>query len=180
MTVSDIRRRAWETRRQKYGEKGYGPGAYGLGQRPERVWPSVEYDGGYPVDEEFRAFTRKRPPLDFVLAARWLLQELPRAAENMLCACEVRDGQGCKLIEFSTLGWSGAESLIALINRRIDMRRLMLSWRRGGHYVFEIPLRYLPCDNGSRPKGQDAEGGLGRSPAEWPPEEAASPDMVQP
>lgn len=146
--LSDIRRRAWQTRRQKYGAKGYGPGAYGLGERPAKLWPSFEYEGGYPEDEDFKAFTRKRPPLDFEQAARWLYRELPRAAENMLCFCTEDDatdigGKPVKLLSFSTGGWSGAESIIALIERRIDMSYFMLSWKRGGHYMFEIPLRYL-------------------------------------
>lgn len=149
MDLSDIRRRAWKTRREKYGEKGYGPGAYGLGKRPEKEWPSIEYEGGYPVDEDFKAFTRNRPPLDFVKAARWLYVELPRACDHMCCWCNVADAteeygdKPVKLIEFSTGGWSGAESIIALIERRFDLSHFMMSWKRGGHFVFEIPVRYL-------------------------------------
>ena len=110
-------------------------------------WPSIEYEDCYPVDEDFVACGRvSSPPLDFTLAGEWLLRELPRACEHMCCSCKVNRstddfGKPVHRIYFSTGGWSGAESIVALINRRADLKRLMLSWRRGGHYVFEIPIR---------------------------------------
>lgn len=106
------------------------------------AWPPIEYEDGYPADEDFTEHTKL--PYDFEHDAQWLLAELPRATEYMPCHCEVRDGvsitgQPCKHIHFSTCGWSGAESIIAFINSRYDLKRLMLQWRRGGHYIFEIP-----------------------------------------
>lgn len=107
-------------------------------------WPEIEYEECYPVDEDFVAWGNvSSPPLDMDKAGEWLLRELPRAAENMCCNCRVRKGTGITgkpvvLIDFSTSGWSGAESIIGLINRRVDLRHHMLSWRRGGHYVFEV------------------------------------------
>lgn len=107
-------------------------------------WPEIEYEECYPIDEDFVAWGNvTSPPLDINKAGAWLLRELPRAAENMCCSCRVRKGRNLMgkpvlLIEFSTSGWSGAESIIALINRRVDLRWHMLSWRRGGHYVFEV------------------------------------------
>lgn len=109
------------------------------------VWPAIEYDDGYPVDEDFASFTAKEPPLSFAAAGEWLLRELPSAAENMCCSCRITRGKDIvgrpvHRIAFSTGGWSGAESIIALIERRADLNHLMQSWRRGGHYVFEVPV----------------------------------------
>lgn len=108
-------------------------------------WPAIEYEEGYPVDEDFTDWgIVDSPRLNMKAAGEWLLRELPRAAEHMCCSCDLREGEGITgkpvtLIDFSTSGWSGAESIIGLINSRIDLRHHMLSWRRGGHYVFEIP-----------------------------------------
>ncbi|WP_454798512.1 hypothetical protein [Novosphingobium lindaniclasticum] len=107
-------------------------------------WPEIEYDECYPVDEDFVEWGAvTSPKLDMAKAGEWLLRELPRAAEHMCCSCRVRKGknsfgEAVLLIEFSTSGWSGGESIIRLIERRVDLRQHMLSWRRGGHYVFEV------------------------------------------
>ena len=108
--------------------------------------PEIEYEDCYPVDEDFVAFGNvSSPALSLKLAGEWLLRELPRAAEHMCCSCRITRGKDIMgspvhRISFSTGGWSGAESIIALINRRVDLRHAMLSWRRGGHYVFEVPI----------------------------------------
>ena len=106
-------------------------------------WPEIEYEECYPVDEEFTDFSVDHLPLSLADARDWLLRELPRACEFMCCSSRVRDakdimGKPVKHIHFSTGGWSGAESIIRLIERRFDLAHHMLSWRRGGHYVFEI------------------------------------------
>jgi hypothetical protein len=121
----------------------------GLQAGSER-WPSVEWDDdGYPLAESDDFAGWDNLSLDFVKAARFLLDELPFAATQCCCACSVEDGfdelfgdRRVKRIEFSTGGWSGAESLIGFIESRLDTRHFMLSWRRGGHYVFEIPKRF--------------------------------------
>lgn len=110
-------------------------------------WSEIEYEEGYPVDEDFVEWGNvTSPPLSFEKAGEWLLRELPRACEHMCCSCEVKRGRdmfgkSVQRISFSTGGWSGAESIIRLIQRRVDLDHLMLSWRRGGHYVFEVPIR---------------------------------------
>lgn len=111
----------------------------------ETSWPEIEYDGCYPVDEEFADFTTDKLPLSFPEARAWLLRELPNACLYMCCQCDVRRakdrlGKPIWRINFSTMGWSGAESIIGLINSRADLRLQMYSWRRGGHYVFEVPF----------------------------------------
>lgn len=114
-------------------------------------WPEVEWEGGYPVaeDDDFQAWSRF--PLNFEQAAAFLLRELPAAMENCCASCTIEDAfddvicsSPVKRISFSTGGWSGAESLIGFIEKRFDTNHFMVSWRRGGHYVFEIPVRYLP------------------------------------
>lgn len=110
------------------------------------AWPAIEYEACYPVDEDFSEFTRDKLDLSFDDAGEWLLRELPRAAEHMCCSCWITRGKNIMdrpvhRIHFSTGGWSGAESIIRLIERRIDLHRLMLSWRRGGHYVFEVKVK---------------------------------------
>lgn len=113
-------------------------------------WPCVEWEDGYPTaeDDEFMAWASF--PLNFRQAANFLLRELPKAAANCCAYCSVIDatddalgGAALKRIEFSTGGWSGAESLIAFINSRKDTSLFMVSWRRGGHYVFDIPAHFL-------------------------------------
>jgi hypothetical protein len=105
----------------------------------------IEYEDGYPEDEEFSAVAAMDPKPSFEAGAAWLLRELDRAAQHMPCFFSTRRGRSLMdkpvlLIDFSTGGWSGAESIIALIERRVDLRYHMLSWKRGGHYVFEVPM----------------------------------------
>jgi len=116
-------------------------------------------DNGYPTaeDDDFLAYAGL--PLDFQRAAEFILTELPRAAEHCCAWCGVTDAvdfmdHPVKRIEFSTGGWSGAESLIGFIESRFDTRHFMESWRRGGHYVFEI--RQTP--NLHRPRGATNNG----------------------
>lgn len=116
-----------------------------------KSFPAVEYEESYPVDEDFAEITALDPPLSFTAAADWLLSELPRASENMPCFCDLvraKDRFTKKSIiriRFSTGGWSGAESILSLIERRVDLSYHMESWRRGGHYVFEVPAPDRPA-----------------------------------
>jgi hypothetical protein len=119
----------------------FGVGTARRGGVSEEEWPAIEYDDGYPIDEQFTAL--EDIPLDFGKAARWLMAELPRAAANMPCWCDVKEAtdsldRPCTLICFSTGGWSGAESIIGLIERRFDLRHMKLRWERGGHFTFEL------------------------------------------
>jgi hypothetical protein len=124
------------------------------------AWPEVEWEEGYPTaeDDDFKAWDGL--PLDFGEAARFVLRELPKAAENCCAYCDVSEveeyGEMLKRIHFSTGGWSGAESLIAFIESRFDTRHFMESWRRGGHYVFEIPASAIEARRGET-EGLDAK-----------------------
>lgn len=120
---------------------------------PDTIWPEVEWDEGYPTaeDDDFAAWNRF--PYNFRQAAKFLLRELPKASEFCCASCGVVDAlddlfgaKPVKRIEFSTGGWSGAESLIAFIEKRFDTQHFMLSWKRGGHYVFEIPEVYYAAE----------------------------------
>ncbi len=130
-------------------------------------FPSIEYDDCYPEDEEFLAFNDV--PLSFEKAARWLLEELPRAEQHMTCFCSVVDdfcddaGRPCYKIAFSTGGWSGAESIISLIERRVDMGHFMASWRRGGHYTFEIPMHLVAKATSASGQDQNAASAVGET-----------------
>ena len=113
------------------------------------AWPCVEWEDGYPTAEDNDFMAWSSLPLDFWQAAQFLLRELPEAAANCCAFCSVVDATDdnsdgpVKRIEFSTGGWSGAESLISFIGSRLDTNHFMISWRRGGHYVFEIPMHFL-------------------------------------
>lgn len=110
----------------------------------ENDWPAIEYDDGYPVDEEFKDWGDVSfPSLDMKKAGSWLTRELLRAASEMPCSCavdrvETTRGKTAVRVSFSTLGWSGAEAIIGLVKRRPDLLYHLVSWRRGGHYVFEV------------------------------------------
>lgn len=115
-------------------------------------WPTIEYEESYPIGEEqddWNPLPLDAYPIDIRAAAAWVLGTLTSAAENMCCVCCVSDdkdkysGNPVKKIDFSTLGWSGAESIIRIIESRFDTNYFTESWRRGGHYVFIIPESYL-------------------------------------
>jgi hypothetical protein len=128
---------------------------------PNAEWPEVEWAEGYPTAEDDDFVAWDALPLDFKQAARFVLRELPKAAENCCASCTVTEaadfmGDPVTRIEFSTGGWSGAESLLGFISSRFDTRHFMESWRRGGHYVFEIePYHLASCD--THPEGGDAK-----------------------
>jgi hypothetical protein len=114
-------------------------------------WPEIEYDDdGYPTDESIAAI--ESLPLDFKKARMFAKRELERCAE--ICCASYDEDNAIDIVgkpvihaSFSTGGWSGAETLIGLIQRRHDIAHSMLSWRRGGHYVFEFPCPPSTTDN---------------------------------
>jgi hypothetical protein len=107
-------------------------------------WPAIEYDDGYPTDESMDAI--QAMPFGFLEAPIFVREALADCAENC-CASYSEEEAGNIVGEpvihgyFSTGGWSGAESLIHLIESRFDTRYSMLQWRRGGHYIFEFPMK---------------------------------------
>jgi hypothetical protein len=140
---------------------------------PNAEWPEVEWEDGYPTaeDDDFLAWAGL--PLNFNEAAKFVLRELPRAAENCVAFCEVEDAfeehypdEPIKRIQFSTGGWSGAESLLGFISSRFDTRHFMESWRRGGHYVFEVPMHFLASgmSAGTSETNEDLAQSEGRQP----------------
>jgi len=134
------------------------------GAIPCAAWPEVEWDeNGYPTaeDDDFLAYAGL--PLDFRAAADFIRRELPFAAEVCCASCEEEAGtdicgKPVTLLHFSTGGWSGAESLLAFIESRFDTRYFMLSWRRGGHYVFELPAIAMEAASAGETAGLDPQG----------------------
>jgi hypothetical protein len=51
--------------------------------------------------------------------------------------------KGRKYVYFSTGGWSENEELIERLKKERIFNFLLYSWKRGGHYVFEIPSNCL-------------------------------------
>ena len=101
-------------------------------------WPALEWDGhGYPEEASIEAI--RALPLNFNKAGEFVRNELTACAE-VCCASyeEETADDGTVIGHFSTGGWSGAESLMGLIESRFDASYFMMSWRRGGHYTFEF------------------------------------------
>lgn len=51
--------------------------------------------------------------------------------------------RGRKYVYFSTGGWSENEELVSELEKEVVWSMLIFSWRRGGHYTFEIPNKEL-------------------------------------
>ena len=102
---------------------------------------------GYPDDAKLRQITEA----DAVAGgARWMVETFPLLAGTMrpYAHCEVFDtldamDRPAKRIEFSTGGWSGCEALVNAVLGNPWLRVHYYSWRRGGHYVFEVPVSAL-------------------------------------
>lgn len=108
-----------------------------------RGFPVIEWEDGYPTDESLEAF-RAVPPVSFgVLEAETTLRrELAACAEHCCASYEEAETEhfGRPVIEcfFSTGGWSGAEAVIGALLQKFWIRYLHVSWRRGGHFVFQV------------------------------------------
>lgn len=124
------------------------------------AWPSVEWEDGYPTaeDDDFMAWDGL--PINFKLAARFVVEALSDAANNCCASCDIDRTEKALHVRFSTGGWSGAESLINFIEGRPDTEYFMMSWRRGGHYEFEIPAHLIavatPCAQPSAPSQEQS------------------------
>lgn len=107
---------------------------------------------GYPKVEWIERFN-KLAPTDFGphAAARFLVSSLPEIAETISCvSVTVEDGKDellqrddVKKVEYHTGGWSGAEDLINAMLRQFWISHFHTVWRRGGHFYFEVPVRFL-------------------------------------
>jgi hypothetical protein len=110
----------------------------------ERVidWFEVDEDG-YPTDESLKRLgeTRFDPPY----AAQFLYDEFEKIVNQIPCASiwfvegkDILDHPNT-LINFTTGGWSGAESLIGTLLNNFWIKHYHSMWKRGGLYVFDIP-----------------------------------------
>lgn len=108
-----------------------------------------ECDDGYPTEDwlfELKPTEENRFGVSLKDADRLLLETLPAACEQIsCCSCEIEDaadeftGKPIKRIHFSTGGWSGAEDLIAALLQHFWVQYRHVQWRRGGHFIFEVP-----------------------------------------
>lgn len=115
-------------------------------------------DDGYPTEESLAEL--KAQPLDFYSAARWIVNELPKAnlyAQSETLAPSIARSHDAftrepkTVVRYSTLGWSGNEDIIATATDRFDIAHFLVSWRKGGHFVFEVPDAITqPVRNGRR------------------------------
>lgn len=106
-----------------------------------REFPPIEWDDGYPTEESMEALdAANRNSFGLVEAGRYLRQELAKCAGHCVASYEERAVNGKPLLHlhFSTGGWSGAEDLIAALQRKFWVNYALIEWRRGGHYVFEV------------------------------------------
>jgi hypothetical protein len=76
----------------------------------------------------------------------WMLQIFPILAGELApyAVCRIEDGdyhgKPVKVISFSTSGWSGCEDFIDAVLRNLLLNAMYYAaWRRGGHFVFEVP-----------------------------------------
>lgn len=109
-------------------------------------FPPIEWDAdGYPTEDSLDALeTANRNSFGIEEAARYLRQELAKCAENCVASYEEQPAtdivdRPCLHLHFSTGGWSGAEDLIAALMTKFWIAHIHLQWRRGGHYIFEVP-----------------------------------------
>lgn len=109
--------------------------------------PKIEWEDGYPTDESLAAAKvffdtsglRKE-------SAEWLRRTLSECAR--MCCASYHEVEALSVSEtpvwhlhFSTGGWSGAEDVIELVENCFFLAGLMIEWRRGGHYIFEVPRK---------------------------------------
>jgi hypothetical protein len=79
------------------------------------------------------------------MASRFLLETLPGLCGQIsCCSCAVESATDAlnrpiKRVSFSTGGWSGAEDLIDAMLSHFWIKQLHCEWRRGGHFVFDVP-----------------------------------------
>lgn len=145
--VSDIRRRAWDTRRRKYGAAGHA-GSYSRGPHPTpTVLDVIECEEGYPTEQSMLAF--RAMVINRTEAARFLTEAFPGICGQLsACSCAVESatdflGRPIKRVTFSTGGWLGAEDLISAMLEHFWIKQLHTAWRRGGHFEFEVPIPAL-------------------------------------
>lgn len=119
---------------------------------------SYEAEEGYPSADWIDKFNALKPgeigPND---AADFLINRLPAIAETISCMqVRIEDakddyrGSPIKRIEYITGGWSGAEDLIGAMLGQFWINHYHSLWKRGGYFVFEVPVKDITVPNGER------------------------------
>ncbi len=134
-----------------------------LAERQPPVTDWFECEDGYPTDESIERLIKAN--LSRNDAARFLIEELPEIAKSIpYLSVEIQEGvdetfknRKIFVVEFHTLGWSGAEDLIGAMLRNFFIESFSASWKRGGHYYFKVPADLVIPDT-------NAPGDLGNCP----------------
>ena len=111
----------------------------------------IEFEDGYPTDESLERFEldAKQANISDLVKFMTGFTSMMKGS-GMSCHCEEWDGfddlsgKPIRIIEFSTYGWSGSEQVIGTV-LSVPLIKMMFheSWKRGGHYVFEIPHSFM-------------------------------------
>lgn len=104
-------------------------------------------EDGYPTEEELATIEKwdAAPSFDFMPLVRhvqdlWSYPHYFSVDEDG--QCEDASGAKCHVVEMSTGGWSGNESLLeALSNNNLFWSFCWYSSKRGGHHVFHVPIK---------------------------------------
>lgn len=102
----------------------------------------MEIDDGYPSDAKVDEIAC----VSIRDARRWLRDVMPEAINALPCGgAEVEPfvsdfGRRELRITVHTGGWSGVESIVYAVLDHMIMRQYLTEQRRGGRYVFEIPV----------------------------------------
>lgn len=104
--------------------------------------PDIEWLDGYPTEDSLTSFNSAK--VSHEDAGRVLRLEMAKCAQNC-CASYSEEpgislGRTVILCHFSTGGWSGAEDVMEALLTQFWIRHYHVEWRRGGHYLFEVPV----------------------------------------
>lgn len=105
-----------------------------------------EIEDGYPTDESLERLAAV-DAADIDWWARFIVFDLPEIRAQMCggASCvDVTEAPNAVHVSLSTAGWSGVEDVMDIIESKAGAVFFMSSWRRGGHYEFNVPGAYLP------------------------------------
>jgi hypothetical protein len=105
-----------------------------------------EIEDGYPTDDSLERLAG----VDAASIDWWacfIAFDLPEIRAQMCggASCvDVTEAPDAVNVSLSTAGWSGVEDVMDVIESKAGAVWFMTSWRRGGHYEFDVPRCYLP------------------------------------
>lgn len=107
-------------------------------------FPPIDWFDGYPTEASLEALRETTGIFDHAETGRYLRQELDRCQLNCCASFDQEEstdffGKPIDRLFFSTGGWSGAERLIEALLSQLMIEICHVQWRRGGHYIFDVP-----------------------------------------